>query len=266
MFCSDPVVNYLKELGYNTILIPRATLKPLQLFTKKGDRLRLLGDLTTVLVPRGNVAPPTTKEDAPAGNISGRRTEENSRNLMLSVLGGIIGAMGGNSLGLELKYNDAQTISFQFSEVVEDLVEILTLDMYLGDTDISPYSVFVRELFEADNVFVTTSVLKSRKLSVDAKRQNGAGLELEVPVINEVVGGSVNVTGSTDVTSLVTYEGATPLAFAFQAMGLCYKDGKYRRMKSTDDDLVIAAVQPRGVDEDAELLTTRTGFVRLAGM
>lgn len=266
MFCSDPVVNHLKGLGYNTILVPRTTLRPLQVFTRRGDRLTLLGDLRTVLVSRGNVPPPTTTENRPAANISGRRTEENSRNLMLSVLGGVIGAMGGNSLGLELKYDQAQTISFQFTEVVEDLVEILTLDMYLGDTDISPHSRYVRELFEADNVFVTTSVLKSRKLSVDAKGQDGAGLELEVPVIKEIVGGSVDVTGSTDISSLVTYEGAAPLAFAFQAMGLCYKNGNYRRMKPTDDDLVIAAGQPPRPDVDAELLSTRTGFVSLAGM
>lgn len=239
MSCNDPYLKYLKSLGYNVIRLPKADVRPLQLLARHDGDLQRIGELVTILVSRGNRPLPKVIENTRAANVSGQRSGDLSLGLGLSILGNILGAMGGSGLGLETKFQLAKSITFEFQDVLEDRVEIAALDQYLADADVSPFSRHVATLLEADELYVTTATIKSSKLTVAAKGTNGATVDVKVPEIQGVVGANVKVSGKAERASTVTFEGPIPLAFGFQAIQLVYEQGRYVRFESVDESMTL---------------------------
>lgn len=263
--CRDRFINYLKEYGYNVVRLPKSDVRPLQILTRQGRDMDRLGDLITVLVPGENVALPKVSENAHAANISGQRTSDLSLGIGLSILGSIIGAMGGSTLGLDAKYKEARSIMFEFHGVLEDRVEVAELDMFLGDADVSPFSRHVADLLEADQVYVTTATIKSTKFTVEAKSSSGTALEVDVPMVQQVVGANVAVSTNPNAASKITYEGKVPLVFGFQAWRLFYYDGRYHTSEYAGN---LGGM--RGVDKvpryGDQRLTTESPFVRISNL
>ncbi len=67
--------------------------------------------------------------------------------------------------------------------MLEDGIKVVDLDQYLGDADINPASVYVSKLLEADELFITTAVIKSTKFTFEAKDSSGNNISLNVPAI-----------------------------------------------------------------------------------
>ncbi|HEX8139498.1 MAG TPA: hypothetical protein VF544_18200 [Pyrinomonadaceae bacterium] len=263
-WCADPYLTYLKSFGYNVIRLPKADLKPLQLMAKQGKELNKLGDLTTLLVAGENIAVPKIEADTVAANISGQRTGEVSIGIGLSILGNIIGAMGGSKLGLETSYKQAKSAAFEFTGVLEDKIELIELDQYLADADVNPFSRYVADMLEADELYVTTATIKSTKFTIEAKKSDGTSLEVEVPVIQGIVGSNVKVANEQSTTTKVSYEGNIPLVFGFQAIRLFYEKGQYKRFKPLEPGFGMRSLE-KVPDNDSEWLTTESPFVDMQG-
>lgn len=231
MWCSDPFLNYLKSFGYCVVLLPRANVKPLQVLSRQGGSLDQLGELTTLLVVGNTIPVPSLNENIRVAQISGQRTSDLSIGIGISILGNILSAMGGSRLGIDTQYRQAKTLVFEFHDVLRDEIELLKLDQYLTNADVSPFSHHAANLLVADQLYVTTATIKSNKFTVEAKRSNGTSLELKIPEIQEIVGSNVKVSGQTSTTSSLTYEGSTPLVFGFQAVQLFYNQGHYSRFE-----------------------------------
>ncbi len=259
---SDPFVNALKSFGYNMVRLPKANLQPLELLSQQqGKDLDRLGPMGTLLTAGETIELPTvtTSQTTP---ISGSRTGELKIGVGLSILGNIIGAMGGSKLGLDVQYKNAKSAVFEFQDVQEDKVTIVDLDQYLGDADINPASVFLSKLLESDKLYIVTAVLKSKKFAFDAKGESGTEVKLEVPVIQQAVGGSVNVGVAQGSTSKLSYEGQTPLVFGFQAIQVFYESGKYTAFKPASGFTMKALDKVE--DSGADYLITEDTFVSLA--
>jgi hypothetical protein len=149
MGCNDPYLKALRSFGYNVIRLPKADMAPLQLLARNGGALGRIGDLSTVILPRGAVALPAVKRDTPAASLSGQRSGTLSVGVGLSVLGSIIGAMGGSKLGLDLAYKNARSVIFEFQDVLRTASRSASLDQYLSDADVSPFSTHVGQLLDA---------------------------------------------------------------------------------------------------------------------
>lgn len=258
---SDPFLTYLKSFGYSVIRLPRTDIQPLQVLVKEDTRLSRLGDLATILQPGSRVALPRIKDNLPAANVSGERTRDLSIGVSLSILGSVIGAMGGGKLGLDVGYKNAKTAAFEFTDVLEDRVDLAEVDQYLTDADISAFSSHAAQLLEADAVYVLTSTIKSKKFIVQAKETNGAPIEIQIPEIQKVVGGTVKVSAAKETASKVAYEGAQALVFGFQAARLFYEQGRYTAFKPmAPGDGALEARKTASVD----YLVTESPFVRLA--
>jgi hypothetical protein len=260
--CSDPLLTYLKETGYNAIRLPKADVRPLQVYSRTGKDLERLGELSSLMVTGNNVQTPTIKADVPAAGVAGQRTSDLSFGVGLSILGTILGAMGGSKLGLEAKYQQAKYVAFEFPEVLADSIELVALDQYFGDADVNPFSVHVARMLESDELYVTTATIKATKFAVEAKKSATVGLQIDVPVIQEVVGGNVKVSASAGATSKLTYQGNVPLVFGFQAVRLFYDQGSYKAFKPVGiGDVAMKSLTK--VDKKAEWLMTEGVFVRL---
>jgi len=247
----DPLYSLLRSFGYNVVRLPRSTIKPLQLFTKKNNQLYPLGQMSGVFVSRGDVSLPNILENQPVADLSGKKSGDLSLGLGLSILGGILSSFGGSAAGLDAKYGQAKSVSFQYEEVLEDSVEMTQLDRFLDDADIDPHSKSVGALLESDQVYVTTSTIKSRKFTIVPKAKGGAELGINVPEIQKIVGGNVKVSRSNKDSSVITFGGDTPLVFGVQVWQLFYDNGKYTRSKPAPPKMML---KPSGTGR-AKLLT-----------
>lgn len=254
---NDPYTSLLKSFGYNAVRLPRANIRPLQVLSKNGGDASYIGELTTVFRPRDNNTPiPKTIDNNPAANISGQKSGELSVGLGLSILGNIITAMGGSTVGLDSKYQQAKAVSFQYQDVLQDLVETAALDEFLGQADINPSSTTIARLLEADEVFITTSTIKSRKFTIYPKVSRGTDTQFDIPEIQGIVSLNVKVSSQSHDSSAITFEGATLLVFGFQAVQLFYDRGQYFSLKPIKTDKAM-----RG----RKSLLTEAPFVRLEG-
>jgi len=260
MGCGDPYVKSLRSLGYNVIRLPKADVRPLQLLAKKGGNLERIGELGTVLVAGSTIKLPVLSENVAAANVSGQRTAEIGVGLGLSLLGTIIGAMGGSKIGLDVAYKNTKSVTFEFTDVLSDSVQIAQLDQYLTDADLSPFSKHVGALLEADEIYVTTATIKSTQITVDGKSSSGTTVGVDVPAVQQLVGANVKVTSSGTGTSKLTYKGTIPLVFGFQAVRLFYEGGAYRRFESLKGDAALERASP------PPPVLTEAAFVRLGDL
>jgi len=228
MWCPDPLLESLKQYGYNIIRLPRSGIRPLQILTRTGTDLDRLGDLTTIMLT-GPVVPAMSQEVATniAGGIA--RTGSIDAKLGIPILSNAIAAMGGSRIGLEARYEGAKSVTFEFLEVKEEAIEVARLDQYLAQAKPNPKNRQITKLLTADAVYVITSVLKSSKLNIAAKSSRNQALKLDAGELAKLVGadGKVNVSAVDSSSSTIQYAGAVELAFGFQAVQLQFVDGKY---------------------------------------
>ena len=159
-------------------------------------------------------------------------------------------------------------MAFEYADVLSDSIEIAALDQFLTDADVNPLSQSVGQLLEADDIYVITSVIKSKKISVTAKRKDQSSVAVSVPAIKGIVGGNVNVSGNSDSTSEVTFEGEVPLVFGFQAVRLIYEDGRYTAFKPLAADGGALSLQPlenlsQGSQANHDFLVVDGGMVNI---
>lgn len=143
-------------------------------------------------------------------------------------------------------------MQFEFGGTLENSAQVALIDAFLSSASINPYSHAVTQMLEADRIFIVTSTLKSSALTVSAKDNQSHSMGLDVPVIQNAVGGNMKVTAATADGSVVTYQGAVPLVFGFQAVQLIFEDGRYRTMKLVEAGSRVAEAVTIGGGEDEE--------------
>jgi hypothetical protein len=225
--CHDPFLSCLEAFGYCVVRLPMADLAPLEMLLRSGDDLERLGSLATALEPRPGARLPRISRDRPAPTITGRRTGHLDVSVGLSLLGSVVAAMGGTQVGLDEAYRSAHTLTFEFRDVTEDRIEVVDLDQYLAGSRVSRRSAHIATLLDADDIYVTTAVVKSRSLGVDARDENGVSVSVQVPALQQLAAGRVAIGQSGETASTIVYTGDTPLAFGFRAVRLFYDGGRY---------------------------------------
>jgi len=262
---SDPMLQALKAINYLVVRLPKADLHPLNIMSRDGKSLVRLGDIGNVF-RKGTVELPPVSSGDPTANINGSRTGSMKIGLGLSVLGNIIGAMGGSKLGLDVAYQNVKSAVFEFQNVTEDKVGIDLLDRFLNDADLDPASVAIGNLLNEDSIYIITAVLRSDTFVFDASSTTDVGVTLDVPVIQQAVGGKLTVEAKNEAKTKLSYKGAIPLAFAFQAIQLFFDEGRFTAFRPAAN--VALAFTPQGppaADIDADFLAPTDNFVVVKG-
>jgi len=205
---------------------------------------------------------PAIEADNQAANISGQRTGSLNIGVAVSLLGTVIAALGGSKLGLDVAYKNSRTAVFDFPDVLEDRVSVAKLDQYLAQANVNPNSVSVGKMLDADDVYITTSCIKSRKFTLEASTDSGTTIDVDIPVIQQLVGGSVKVGVSGSSKGKVTFEGGTPIVFGFQAVRLYFDSGQYTAIKPAED-VVARGELPRMPADGAERFIAESAFAAL---
>jgi len=223
--------NYLKDFGYGTIALPREGVKPLLMLIKRDGRLTPLGPVASTFLPGASPLPTAVRRAAAA--ISGSKSKNVDAKIGISLLGTVIGALAGSSLGLDVAYKNAKKVQFEFGEVTEESIDLSALDQYLSSGSVGPGAGnFVKEALERDEVYVIVATLDARQISVAATGEGSVGVTVDVPVIQQIVGAKVAVSSGGASSSKLTYTSTTtPLSFGLKVVRLVFKDGNYTTFK-----------------------------------
>lgn len=248
--CGD-TRNYLKDYGYGTIALPRASIKPLLMLTRNDGRLTPIGPLTSTFLP--GVVPVPTATRGISAPVSGSRSGGIDAKIGINILGNVIGALAGSVLGIKAAYKDARKVEFEFGDVMEDQVAITDLDQFLGTASVAGNAgPFLKQLLNADEVYIIVATLDAKEVSVAATRDNSAGLELDVPVVQQLAGGNIAVSGTGAKSSTIVYKSKdTSLAFGVKVVRLDFDQGRYTTMKivKAKEAHVAAAVHNADADD-----------------
>ncbi len=221
----DQSITFLRSFGYSVFRVPRPSAQPLELLHRDGKDLTRLGSVLD-LITAGPVPLPTVhRDDRPGVDIEGTETSKINVSIGLNILASFIGALGGGNLGLQAGFNRATTMTFKYTAVTEDSIDVLALERFIKVGRVSDQvpSGTVDKLID-DEVYAITSVLKTKKLVVVARADKGQTIQLDVPVLQQAVGGNLKVGIENGITSAVGFEGAVPIPFAFQAVQLVFDD------------------------------------------
>lgn len=259
MWCNDPFLSLLKAFGYSVVRLPRPDLAPLRLLARLGADLEELGPVEAVLRPGPHVALPAVSRDRPCPALSGQRSASLDAGLGLSLLASLVTALGGAPQVARLVGRRARRVSFVFEGVREDSVALVDVDRYLGDARIDPEPRHLRRLLEADDLYLTTSVVKSRAFSITLSDESGGAIEVDLPAATAIVGATVQVSVAQASECGVRFEGREALGFGFRAVRLFYDNGRYTAFKPlAPGDLALERVAPA-----SDWYGSEAAFVRL---
>ena len=244
-FCEDASTTYLKRLGYNVVRHPRAGIRPLDLLGRQGDTTNVVGRLDDLV--KGSTQPlPSITTGQAAADINGQDSSSLKLAVGVNVLGSIIGAMGG-TLGVETSYTNAKTMKFTYRDVLLDTVVPAAVGQYLTDVEIAGESPLLRQYVLGNgNLYVLTDVALAKTITVKYEVSDGVSAKVDVPAIDGIVGGNVEVTSADAASGTVTYTGQTPLAFGFRCFAVGVYHGEVTMMASSAGSQVLAV----GADEN----------------
>jgi hypothetical protein len=216
--CADKSVHFLKSMGLNVIRQPAADIAPGLLIGEFKGSIGLIGELSDLVEPPAPALPPVTS--ATAADISGQRTSKLPLSLGLDILGGIIGALGGN-LGIKAAYEGARTVEFQYKNVIRERMPSVKVGDFLTGADVRfDHLILEKYLFGKGNLYVIVEVVKSNEIGVTAFRKDKTSIGLDVPAIKGIVGANLEVGPESEGSHTVVYKGAEKLAFGFVAIEL----------------------------------------------
>lgn len=252
--CKDQSTSYLKELGYNVVRHPREGILPLELIGRQNGTSAWLGGLAGLLTdPSPDV--PDIETDLDAAAINGQQSSKLKLGIGINVLGSLVGAMGGGNIGADASYTNARKLSFTFDGVLTDRIEPLDVDRYLsGAPVISSGPLLTEYVLGNGALFLITETIKSKRFTVKYETHDEVAAKVDVPVLQELVGGNVSVSTSSDTSGSVTYEGSKALTFGFRCLELGVLDGNLR-LTAVKAGAVPLAVETTVEDHDFAILT-----------
>lgn len=263
MWCNDPFLSMLKAFGYSVVRLPRADLAPLRLLARLGADLQELGRVEALLLPGRHVALPGISRDRPCPALSGQRSASLDAGLGLSVLASLVASLGGSPQAARLVGRRARRVTFTFEAVQEDSVALVEVDQYLGDARVNRGATQLRRLLEADDLYLTTSVVKSPAFTTSVTDESGGTLAVDVPAVGEAAGAAVQVTAGAAGECAVRFEGRQALGFGFRALRLFFDNGRYsafRPLEPGEFALDRVAPAPEWYSSDSPFTRLKTAI------
>ena len=253
----DESITFLKDRGYSVFRVPRSDTRPLHTLLRSGKKdLDRLGELGTISIAGTNPLPSVSQDNVAPMEISGKESSSTKVEVGINILGNLIKALGGNTLGISAGFSRAKTLTFKYEGVLEDHVAVDRLDQFLTTCSFRPDGTTVIDALIDDAVFVITSTLKSKKFTVNAKGDSGTTVGLDVPVLNGAASGSVKVDLAKATEGTVTFESTTaPVVFGFQAIQIFTDELDGRPIFTALDPLKPGSAAARAAGRIEDLTT-----------
>jgi hypothetical protein len=249
-FCQDEFTRELHKRGYCLVPLAEESIHPREVVGRQGSSLFRLGDLGLLFEseePIPEVKPAIKAQPidvTETGGIEGR-------------LGAMIVArwLGGDKAGLTGRLKNNKKFRLKISEIRKEQIDLLVLDPFLAKAQMRIEAPTVARLLVADAVYVITAVLKAPSMTLESQSGELIGADLAVTEVHSGVSGSVKAEGQGKGTSRIAFKADVPVAFAFQAAKLVYRNGRYSHLEPDLGPLTLMgeaadkSAEPRLVDE-----------------
>lgn len=244
--CTDDSNSFLRDVGYNVVRLPRDFMPPLTLLGKQKGTVEVVGLLDDLITTPPGPLPEITAGRTVA-NLSGKKTSSMKLSLGLSILNGLIAGLGGGKLGASVDYTNARTITFEFNNVLSDSVSPAAVGKFLRDGDVDAGNpLFAQYVLGNGSLFVVTERLQSAEITTSFEGNSGVGAKVDVPVISNQVGGSVDVSTAQGRSNAITFKGPKPITFGFKCFEVGVKHGEITLLA------VKAGAIAASLDDDAD--------------
>jgi hypothetical protein len=239
--CTDPVLTYLNELGYNVVRLPRSGIVPLEVIGKRGrENPETLGQIETIW--KSETAKPTPAEDT-ATSVNGGITKSLKLSIGIKLLENILPALGAGTASVGATYQNASTLKFRFGKPKVLKIDALIVGEYLRSGDIDLQNSLTKYFLKKDYyAYIITEVLQSNSISVIAEDKLGNGIDVAIPAVGGAAKGGVTIEKSTATKGALTYKGKEFLTFGYKAFQIAVVDGRWdlERVRSTGSNALLA--------------------------
>jgi hypothetical protein len=262
--CRESSTDFLRELGYTPIRLPRERIYPLDLIGRLpgGGRVKHLGSLVKLVVGESPV--PSIARDEMVAQVSGKRSDRLDIGLGLNLLSKFFAALGVVSASLGVAFGRARQVQFHYEDVRADSVDIVDLRGYLGRRpSLDHTNPVVDDYFIGDGqVVVITRTLKSASFGVVASDKDGNKVDIDVDVLSkDLAKAGVGVSRGAEMK--VSFRGNTPLVFAFQGVLLHIDTGGLKISDDVSPEFGIFAVPTATPGELRPVVLGRSGLLQL---
>lgn len=209
----DAIAQQLARKGWTTIGFPSSEFSLFTLvFEREGARghandFEYLAPGTKPLVLPAE--PVTNMPD-----LNGVWGQTRDISLGLSILSGLVAALGGGTLGLKLGFKNARKVTFAYSGLSGAVVSPTALQHGLNRHPLPPAGL-LRDWLD-DHLYVANGVLCATRISVKASSEAGGDADIDVPVLKDVIGGKVSISSRSENSSEVLFEGAAGVPIALR--------------------------------------------------
>jgi hypothetical protein len=216
--CKDSAIDYLNQLGYNSLKLPKEGFTPLLVLSRNTSTSisSLYGHISD-MVEDPNQPLPKLWENLEAGTISGLRTNRLDFKFGLSILNTLLSAIGAKSAGLDAAFGNAATLEFEYENVLYDNVMPASVSNYLRKATPSIDETLLPLFNDAGEAYIVIDVLKSNSFGIRAYREDASGIDLNLDAVKAIVGVSSKIAIEKKSDFKVSFKGEKALGFGFKA-------------------------------------------------
>jgi len=248
--CTDKSVTHLRKFGFNVVRVPIEDLHPLHVIGRQKDSVGVVGTIDQILRSPGELPKYAT---GGAANVNGENSDKLDLGIGLKILSGLLSGLGAGTLGVSTGFTTARKVTFEYKNVTREHIGALTVSQFLRGGQVDDGSPLLDQyILGRGKLFCVTEVLRSSELTAHFEKSAGVKASVDVPIIQNAVGGNVTVDASQAANGTVTFKGATALAFGFKCHQIGVKDGVLTMMGAPDGSTYLEVTAD---DAAGELLT-----------
>jgi hypothetical protein len=241
--------SFLPDRDYLPMAMPTTDLDVLWILTRNAGALRRFGVLSDVLMAGNPLPAEAVRRDQITANATGSAVRSVKAGLSLGLVNTILTAFGGKA-GLDLSATGAHSVEYRYTDVTADAVNLARLDAWLSDADLAPGAGRVADLLVAERLYAVLASLKAGGVTSKMRDEKGMDLKVDVPAVQQLVGGGVTVSGSSTRTGDLTFRGSVPLVIGAKVAQLKVDERGFWVNEQPVSDGEI-----RGLSPGAEYLT-----------
>lgn len=235
----DNVQKYLEDAGFNLVALPRANLKPMQLFAREGGSLGYIGHVDDLLKPGEYPKPEIETDIEVPDELRGNNGKTLKSKGSFKFLEKVLVAVGLKGGGVDVSLERQKKLGYEFLDPTLDEVGKIRLDNYLNKASLlnenSNYAVDLKN----SKLFITTRTLKSGGLVITNAGDLNVDAALALPNVKDIISADLQFQHSNTKALEIRYKGNTKLVFAVQAMRIFYnKENKTFSMKDAMHEAV----------------------------
>lgn len=263
------IENILADKGYNFVVSPSESIKPLLLLFKNKDGVSSTDSMLTKIFPAVDIFPPQVSKNKKVQDISQNSKVSYEFSAGVNVLESLLKKLNLGNAGANTDLDKQVTVNVVYENILRDYVSFVDLDQYISGTSPSDEKMNAsREKLEDSELYVITEVLKSKSYSATVESGDAQSAKIEA-TLKGILDADANWKREKDNSLSMKYEAENPLVFAFKAVQIIYDSNKFWQFFGGKKEVTFKISNQQGLvlkgEEDfpVRMLEVQGGLVEL---